>query len=84
MTDETKTEFFKKGDIVSVTYRDGYDKNDKPVIKTLERAEVLGREGDYLKIGYRQVPNNWTDGVDYIELDFNMSSADVIMSRCLL
>ena len=83
MTTEAKNGPFKKGDIVSVNYRDGYDKNGQPIIKTIERAEVLGCEGDYLKLGYRQVPNNWKDGVNFVELDFDMRSAEIIMSQCV-
>jgi hypothetical protein len=71
---------YSKGDIVSVTFRDGVKKNGVPDIKTIERAEVLGCEGDYLKLAYRSMPPD--GGVEYIELDFNMESAEAILAQC--
>jgi hypothetical protein len=72
---------YSAGDIVSVTFRDGVKKNGEPDIKTIERAEVLGCEGDYLKIAYRNMPPDGS--VEYIELDFNMKSAELILAQCI-
>jgi hypothetical protein len=60
---------YSKGDIVSVTFRDGVKKNGVPDI-----------EGDYLKLAYRSMPPD--GGVEYIELDFNMESAEAILAQC--
>ncbi len=55
------------GDLVSVTFRNGYDASGAPVLTTL-RAEYLGDDGRTLRLGYRDTPT-W-DGVDYTVLAF--------------
>jgi hypothetical protein len=43
----------KKGDIVRITFRDGQRKFGRPVRETLERAEVLGIDKEYLHVSVR-------------------------------
>jgi hypothetical protein len=71
---------FRKGDIVSVTYRDGYDAQDRPVLKTLERAEVLSCDGERLDVGYRDASS--ADEVRFVELSFNMKDSDLLVKEC--
>jgi hypothetical protein len=74
---------FRKGDIVEIKYQGGSDNNGKPIIKTLEGAEVLSCDGNHLKVGYRVVPNSPTGEVDFIERSFDMSSPDFVGAQCV-
>jgi hypothetical protein len=46
---------FNKGDIVSITFRNGYDKRGNPILDTLDRAEVLEFSDDWLSVAVRNV-----------------------------
>jgi len=72
---------FRKGDIVSVTYRSGWDKNGQPILKNLERAEVLGCAGDRLDVGYRDASSK--DEVRFVELSFDMRNSDILIKECI-
>lgn len=71
---------FRKGDIVSVTYREGYDRKGQPVYKTLERAEVLSCDGDRLDVGYRDTSS--AKEVRFVELSFDMKASDILIKEC--
>ncbi len=71
---------FRKGDIVSITYRSGFDKNGKPLMASLERAEVLSCDGDRLDVGYRDTSSK--DEVRFVELSFNMKNSDLLVKEC--
>jgi hypothetical protein len=58
-----------KGDVVSVTFRNGFDGEGTPILTTIERAEYLGCENGLIKVAYRQA--DW-DYVDWVELDFDL------------
>jgi hypothetical protein len=72
---------FRPGDIVSVTYRQGYTSEGKPILKTLERAEVLGCEGNRLNVGYRDASS--LDEVLFVELSFDMKDSDLLVKECV-
>ena len=72
---------FRTGDIVSVTYRDGFDKSGKPILKTLDRAEVLSCDGKHLDVGYRDASS--LDEVRFIELKFDMGDSDLLVKSCM-
>jgi hypothetical protein len=72
---------YKKGDILSITFRNGYDAEGKPVMLTLERAEVLGCSGGRLQVTYRDV-NRQHDDVEIDGIAFDISMSDVLMKQC--
>jgi len=67
---------FNKGDIVSLTFRNGYDKNGNPILETLERVEVLGYSDDWLQVSFRNV--NTPDGsIELEKLAFRLRLSDI-------
>lgn len=71
---------FSKGDIVSITFRNGVDRSGNAVLLTLERAEVLNDcEDGLLKVSYRNLES--ADQVEIDELTFNVRSSDLIMAQ---
>ncbi|MFH1232188.1 MAG: hypothetical protein V1709_11910 [Planctomycetota bacterium] len=68
---------FKTGDIVSLTFRNGYDKNGNPILETLDRVEVLGYSDDWLQVSFRNV--NTPDGsVELEKLSFRIKKSDIL------
>jgi hypothetical protein len=72
---------YKKGDILSITFRNGYDLNGKPIMMTLDRAEVLGCADGRLQVTYRDVDKSH-DGVEIDRIVFNISTSDILMNQC--
>ena len=72
---------YKKGDLLSITFRNGYDPDGKPVMTTLERAEVLACDGGRLQVTYRDLDNSHDD-VEIDRIVFNISTSDVLMHQC--
>ncbi len=72
---------YKKGDILSITFRNGYDRDGKPVLMTLERAEVLGYADGRLQVTYRDLDESH-DGVEINRIVFNIQTSDVLMGQC--
>jgi hypothetical protein len=72
---------FRKGDVISITFRNGVDARGKDILMTLERAEVLGCANGRLQISYRDVDASHDD----VELDrivFDISMSEVFMREC--
>jgi hypothetical protein len=68
---------FNKGDIISISFRNGYDKQDNPIIETLERAEVLEFSDDWLSVAVRNVLTS--DGsVELDELIFRIHLSNIL------
>ena len=76
-----KTMTFKKGDILTVTFRNGVDDKGKDMLLTLERAEVLGCAKGRLQLSYRDVDSSHDD-VEIEQLIFDISMSDVFMKEC--
>lgn len=72
---------YKKGDILTITFRNGYDAEGKPVMMTLERAEVLGCSNGRLQVTYRDVDRQHDD-VEIDSIAFDISMSDVLMKQC--
>jgi hypothetical protein len=72
---------FREGDIVSVTYRSGSDRTGKPVLKTLENAEVLSCDSNRLVVGYRDASS--LKEVKYVKLSFDMKDSDLLVKECI-
>jgi hypothetical protein len=72
---------YKKGDVLSITFRNGYDANGKPIMMTLERAEVLNYADGLLQITYRDLDERH-DGVEIDRIVFNIKTSDALMKRC--
>ena len=72
---------YKKGDILSITFRNGYDRDGKPVLMTLERAEVLGYADGRLQVTYRDLDRSHED-VEIDRIVFNISTSDILMKQC--
>ena len=72
---------YKKGDILSITFRNGLDRDGKPIIMTIDRAEVLGCAGGKLQVIYRDVDKSHSD-VEIDRLVFNISTSDILMKQC--
>jgi hypothetical protein len=72
---------YKKGDVLSITFRNGYDANGKPIMMTLERAEVLNYADGLLQITYRDLDERH-DGVEIDRIVFNIKTSDDLMKRC--
>jgi len=69
---------FNKGDIISFTFRNGYDKNGNPVFETLNRAEVLECTENWLRVSFRNV--NTPDGsVELEKLSFRIKLSDILL-----
>lgn len=70
----------KKGDVVSVAYRKGFDKEGSPIIDTLDRCEVQEYSGGILRVTCRVVGKS-ADGRDQVEIHevtFNVNSPDFV------
>ncbi len=70
----------RKGDIVSVSYRSGYDKQGNPVMETYDKCVVEEINGSHIKVSYR-VFGKSDAGKDEIEvhtMSFNVNSPDFV------
>ncbi len=70
----------KKGDIVSVSYRSGYDKQGNPVMETYDRCVVEEINGSNIKVSYRVIGKS-DEGKEEIEvhaMSFNVNSPDFV------
>jgi hypothetical protein len=70
----------KKGDVISVAYRRGYDNDGNPIIETIERCEVESYEGGILKANCRLIGKS-EDGQEQVEIHsmtFNINSPDFV------
>lgn len=72
---------YKKGDILSITFRNGYDRDGKPIMMTIERAEVLDCAGGLLQVTFRDVDEHHKD-VEINKITFNIKTSDVLMNQC--
>ena len=72
---------YKKGDILSITFRNGVDREGKPVMMTIERAEVLGCANGRLQVTYRDVDKSHSD-VEIERIVFDISTSEVLMKQC--
>jgi len=72
---------YKKGDILSITFRNGYDSKGNPIMMTLDRVEVLGCGDGLLQVAYRDV-DKWHDDVEIDRIVFNISASDILMKQC--
>jgi hypothetical protein len=73
----------KKGDVVSVSYRKGYDKQGNPVLETYEKCVVEEINGSHIKVIYRvieQTPDG-KDSVEFHTMSFNVNSPEFISVR---
>jgi hypothetical protein len=74
---------FKKGDIVSVSSRKGFDQQGNPIIETIDRCEVEKYEGGMLTVSYRVI-GKAADGKDQVEIHtitFNVNSPEFVGMR---
>ena len=72
---------YKKGDILSITFRNGCDSDGKPLMLTLERAEVLGYSDGLLQVTYRDLDSSHND-VEIDRIVFNIRTSDMLMKQC--
>ena len=70
----------KKGDVVSVSYRSGYDKQGNPVMETYDKCIVDDINGSHIKVSYRVIgqSENGKDLVEVHTMSFNVNSPDFI------
>jgi hypothetical protein len=70
----------KKGDIVSVSSRKGFDQQGNPFIETLDRCEVEEYNGGKLTVSYRVIgkSENCKDQVEIHTMTFNVNSPDFV------
>ena len=73
----------KKGDIISITFRNGVDAEGNPVLTTLDRAEVLGCSGGKLQIAYRDLDKSHSDA-ELDLLEFDIHNSDIVTQQCEL
>jgi len=69
-----------KGDVVSVSYRRGYDKQGNPVMETYDKCIVEEIKGNNIKVSYRVIGQS-DDGKDLVEvhtMSFNVNSPDFV------
>ena len=69
-----------KGDVVSVSYRSGYDKQGNPVMETYDKCIVEEINGSHIKVSYRVIAQS-ADGKDLVEvhtMSFNVNSPDFV------
>jgi hypothetical protein len=64
-----------KGDVVSITFRNGYDKNGDAIMQTLDRCEVATIIGSVLCVNYRVVAK---DQVEIRQLTFDINSPEFV------
>ncbi len=70
----------KKGDVVSVSYRTGYDKQGNPVMETYDRCVVEEMNGSHIKVSCRIIGTS-PDGKDEVEIhsmSFDVNSPDFV------
>lgn len=69
-----------KGDVVSVSYRRGYDKQGNPIMETYDKCIVEEINGSHVKVSYREIgtSNNGKDEVEVITMSFNVNSPDFV------
>ncbi len=70
----------KKGDVVSVSYRRGYDIKGNPIMETFDRCVVEEINGSQIQVSYRVIEKT-SDGKDSLELhtmNFNVNSPEFI------
>lgn len=69
-----------KGDVVSVSYRSGYDKQGNPVMETYDKCIVEEINGSHVKVSYRVIgqAENGKDEVEVVTMSFNVNSPDFI------
>jgi len=70
----------KKGDVVSVSYRSGYDKQGNPIMETYDKCIVEEINGSHLRVSYRVIGQS-DDGKDIVEvhtMSFNVNSPDFV------
>ena len=70
----------KKGDLVSITYRTGYDKKGNPIMETLDRCVVDEINGANITVSHRVIGKG-EDGRDQVEIHtqtFNIKSPDFV------
>jgi hypothetical protein len=72
---------FKKGDILSITFRNGYDSQGNPIMMTIDRAEVLDCGNGLLQVAYRDVDSSHSD-VEIDRIVFNISTSETLMDQC--
>jgi hypothetical protein len=73
----------KKGDVVSVSYRRGYDKQGNPLMETFDKCIVEDINGSHIKVSYRvigQAPNG-KDNVEIHTMSFNVNSPEFVSIR---
>ena len=70
----------KKGDIVSVSYRKGYDKRGSPIMETYDRCIVEEISGSNIKVSCRVIGQsaNGKDTVEVHTMSFNVNSPDFV------
>jgi hypothetical protein len=69
-----------KGDVVSVSYRSGYDKQGNPIMETYDKCIVEEINGSHIKVSYRVVGQS-DDGKEQVEIhtmSFNVNSPDFV------
>jgi hypothetical protein len=70
----------KKGDVVSVSYRSGYDKQGNPVMETYDKCIVEEINGSHIKVSYRVIGKS-DEGKEEVEvhtMSFNVNSPDFV------
>ena len=72
---------YRKGDVLEITFRNGYDKAGKPVMMTLERAELLSCTDGLLQVAYRDLDASHDDE-EIDRLVFNIKTSDALMKQC--
>jgi hypothetical protein len=70
----------KKGDIISVSYRRGYDKQGNPVMETYDKCIVEEIQGSHIKVSYRVVgqSDEGKEQVQVLTMSFNVNSPDFV------
>jgi hypothetical protein len=70
----------KKGDVVSVSCRKGYDKQGNPVMETYEKCIIEAINGSQIDVSYRVIGQS-DDGKEQVEIhamSFNINSPDFV------
>jgi hypothetical protein len=69
-----------KGDVVSVSYRSGYDKQGNPIMETYDKCIVEEINGSHVKVSYRIIgkSDEGKEEVEVITMSFNVNSPDFI------
>jgi len=69
-----------KGDVVSVSYRSGYDKHGNPIMETYDKCIVEEINGSHIKVSYRIVgqSDEGKEQVQVVTMSFNVNSPDFV------